>query len=235
MSNPFARPTVELSVAGLSVMIAMPMRDDIPWQTNLALLQTQTLFHERGLAYDFQYVPGSSLVHKARMELAHVFLKSDKNRLFWIDSDMGWTPDNFMRILALSSKLDVVGATYSARMEPAKFFVRMNDPVEFDAEKTPYGLFSVLGMGLGFTCVSRRVMEVLAARAPKFIDNDGQEKAEVFWTGVRDGKFYGEDMAFFKDIKEVGFDVWMDPQIKLKHVGPKEYTGNFFDGLKRKG
>jgi hypothetical protein len=36
----------------------------------------------------------------------------------------------------------------------------------------------------------------------------------------------GEDMAFFADLRELGYDVWLDPTIQLGHVGNYVYRGD---------
>ena len=33
----------------------------------------------------------------------------------------------------------------------------------------------------------------------------------------------GEDGAFFADLKAIGHQAWLDPSIRLGHVGAKEY------------
>jgi len=51
----------------------------------------------------------------------------------------------------------------------------------------------------------------------------------VFRWDTVDGKRRGEDMAFFYDIINLGYDILMDPDVDLGHVGMKEYRGKITD------
>jgi hypothetical protein len=40
-----------------------------------------------------------------------------------------------------------------------------------------------------------------------------------------DAEERGEDAIFFSDVRALGYKVWIDPTIRLGHVGPKIYEG----------
>jgi hypothetical protein len=50
--------------------------------------------------------------------------------------------------------------------------------------------------------------------------------ADVFRLDTFKGYFRGEDMAFFADIREQEFAVWVDPTICVQHIGEKAYAEN---------
>jgi hypothetical protein len=170
------------------------------------------------------------IVNVGRDAVLDEFLKGENDKLFWIDSDMVWSPDDFLRLLALSTKFDCVGATYPAKVEgPPTFYVNRQDGFG------EYGLMKVGGLGLGFTIVSRDVCQRLADRAPKYTDQiSGVERAQVFRVDIADGNLRTEDMAFFADITDLGVDVWLDPSIELGHIGEREWRGSVMDALKPK-
>lgn len=224
-----ASAPVALSLAGLSVMLAMPTHRDIPAQTVASLLGTADLMRSRGIPFECQLQVGGSIVTFARSKAAHCFLESDKTRLFWVDSDIVWKPEDFLHILALSSALDCVGAIYPSKSEPALFFLNYERE---ELASNELGCFEVKGLGLGFTCVQRHVMEKLAERAPKLKFPDAREPIPHIFRLDSDGdEARGEDMAFFADIKALGFPVWLDPNINLGHVGAKIYRGDFMSHL----
>src|SRR5262245_59905496 len=110
---------MEFSLAGISVMLAMPTHRDFPAGTVAGLLDTQYACLKSGIDFGGEFGKGSSLVHHARSKIAWTFLQETRwNRLFWIDSDMAWKADAFLRILALSTVKDVVGAVYPYKREP---------------------------------------------------------------------------------------------------------------------
>jgi hypothetical protein len=67
------------------------------------------------------------------------------------------------RLLALSTKFEVVACAYPAKVDTPTFYVNY-EPGEYEANK--YGLLSVKGVGLGFTIVDRKVIQELSDRAP---------------------------------------------------------------------
>lgn len=217
--------TASVLMNDLSVMIGMPTHRDIPAQTVGSLIQTVHRCNKLDIPLTVSMVL-SGVVVNGRNDTLDEFLKSDCNRLFWIDSDMVWTPEQFVRLLALSKLRPVVGASYTAKIDQPTFFVKMEDGPKRD----DLGLISVTGMGLGFTVITREVAEKLAANADVVEDEISSRKlANVFRWDTIDGKRRGEDMAFFHDIIEMGYDVMLDPDTHLGHVGTKEYRGKITD------
>lgn len=212
-------------------MLAMPVHRDVPTDTVSSLLKTVAMLEANRMPYETHLQVGSSLVEVARTKLAHNFLASDKNRIFWLDSDIKWEPEAFARILALSVKHDVVGAVYPFKEEPLRFGFDFASP-KFEADE--FGCFSVNGLGLGFVCMRREVIEKLSERAPKLKFLDIPEPIpHVFRCDQHNGFFRGEDIAFFADIRELGFDIKIDPTITLGHVGSKTYAAKMMDYLRK--
>lgn len=217
---------MQFDMAGVSVMLVMPTHRDIPAETCVSLLATADEMRSRNIPFEVQLQVGGSIIESARSKMAALFLKSNKSRLFWVDSDMVWDAGAFNRVLALSTVHYVVGASYPAKCEPLKFMLSTESEVETDE----LGTIPVRGAGLGFTCVHRSVIEALADRAPvlRFPDLDGPIP-HIFRCDSLNGEFRGEDMAFFADCRAAGFDVRLDPSVRLGHVGSKTYRGALLD------
>jgi hypothetical protein len=212
--------------AGLSVMIGMPAYAEIPVPTVVSLLGTYHASSTRGVRCEAGIVAGSSVVSWARDQVLDLFLQSDCNRLFWIDSDMAWRPDDFFRLLAHTQAFPVVAAAYPLKDDTARFIVAGIKPAE-------HGLLEVDGVGLGFTVMRREVVAAVAAKAPRVRDEvSGREMAAVFRVDCK-GVRTGEDIAFFEDIRACGFKVLVDPAIRLGHIGQKVYTASLSDALQR--
>ena len=222
---------MKLDMAGVSVMLAMPTHRDIPASTVASILATQDLLRTRCVPFEVQFQVGSSLVTHARSKIAHVFLKSDKSLLFWVDSDIEWEAKDFLRLCALATRMDIVGSAYPAKKDPVTFFL---DPSSKDEiESNEYGCLKIGGWGMGFTVVNRRVMEALADKSPKLKFNGSEELIpHMFRCDEHDGYARGEDMAFFADVKELGFSAYLDPSITLGHIGQKTYTASISDMLR---
>jgi hypothetical protein len=219
----------EFDLAGVSVMLAMPVNRDLPWQTAQSLIESVNLLKDRGIPFDVQFVVGSSIIEVARSKVADAFLKSGHTRLMMLDSDQTWSAKSLLRMLALSTRMDVVVGAYPAKRDPPTFLL---SPEEGAVESNEWGCIPVKGIGLGFTVVTRSVIEALAQRAPKLVFPESPEPLpHIFRCDVVDGAFRGEDMAFFADLRALGRTVWLDPSIELGHVGAKEYRGAILDAL----
>jgi hypothetical protein len=224
---------LELDIRGIGVMIAIPVNRDMPWQTARSLIETVSALEIRKIKYSVQFVTNGSIIQKVRSILTHSFLKSGMDRIFWIDSDMSWSPEAFMRLLGLSTVMDVVGATYPAKRDPnIEFMMSLEDTGHVEANQ--YGCVPVKGMGLGFTVVNRRIIKTLADQAQK-VREDGEDVAMIFRCGVEGGVFVGEDIAFFGDCRKLGATVFCDPSIKLGHVGGKVYEGSLSEAMRKIG
>lgn len=220
---------IQISLEGLSVMVGMPAGRDLPAMTVKSLMGTQSLCRDVKVPFQLGMVIGSAVVQWARDEVVDLFLQSTATRLFWIDSDMVWEPEQFMRLLALSQHRDVICAAYPAKKDQPTFYVNYDKDCLVQGD---YGLLNINGIGLGFAVMSRKVVEQLAANAEKVIDDvSKRELASVFRIDSPKGRRRGEDMAVFSDIRALGYAVYLDPTVDLGHIGTKTYTGSIRDAL----
>lgn len=218
-------------MANISVMLAMPTHRDLPIQTVRSLLETQGLMQENNIPFVLHMENGGSLVHHSRTIVAYEFLKSDCNRLFWVDSDISWRGKDFLKFVALSTKMEVVCGAYPTKSDEPLFFLNVKDDA---LETNEYGCLPIDGIGLGFTIIQREVIEKLAERAPKLkYPKIDQPIPRFFRCDDNNGEARGEDMAFFSDIRDLGYRVNLDPSITLGHNGSKEYSASIGDYLKK--
>lgn len=225
--TPFARRLPSLE--GTKVMIGMPIGRTIEPETHFSMLRTCYQLYDKKIVSQHSVIKGSSIIECARSRVCEEFLNSSMEHLFMIDSDQAWEPEAFLRILNLNKVLPIVGGIYPVKRDPPTFFVdrQPGPPI-----KNEWGCVKLNGMGLGFTCVQRKVIEQLAEKAPKLKFAERNEPlAHIFRCDTDgNGNFRGEDMAFFHDVRGLGHDVWLDPLVKVGHVGWKVFEGNFMDG-----
>jgi hypothetical protein len=235
-ADPFAprEQGIQVDLKNISVMLGMPAGRDLHPLVVKSMLATQSLCRDVGVPFSLGMVIGSSVVQWARDEVVDVFLKSDCTRLFWVDSDIEWKPEDFLRMLALSQHHNVIGATYPAKCDPPTFYVNRDEKLPLTPNE--WGLLKVWGVGLGFTVMHRSVVAELAGKAPRIFDEvAGRDLAAVFRIDhiEKDGRRSrrGEDMAFFADLRALGHTIWLDREIDLGHIGTKTYRGAIREAL----
>lgn len=214
--------------SGLHVMIGMPIGRDLPARTASALFETAKACQATGIGTTLSM--HAAVTQLARDMIFADFLNSTADLLFWIDSDMVWTPDEFMRIVALASqRKHFVGVAYPAK-SPGKneFYISVPNgaPIE------EFGLVRAIGYGMGFCAHDRLVAEAIAATKPEIGDSiTGRRYRSVFRFDMHNGNFRSEDMAFMADVAAAGFDVWLDPAVTLGHVGNFEWRGSLAEAV----
>lgn len=228
--------TISLNPTELSVDVGLPTGSQNPWQFTMSLAATVKYCTQRRIDINVACIAGSSVVTWARDKVLDTFLQGKSAYLFWIDSDIRWQPEDFVRLLALSSKFGVVCAAYAQKTEAQAIVIRRANLDHF--EINPHGLVSVEGAGLGFTIVPRAIVQQVADTKPWVYDPAEQRSIRAVFRidtvdrGHEHPDVRHEDVAFFADIRELGHDVWLDPTIQLGHVGPREYRNDPIKALR---
>lgn len=219
----------DIDMSGLSVMLASPVRNmrDITVPTMMSLIGTINELNRYGIPFETNILLGDMIDH-ARSKLVDGFLKSPRNRLFFFDSDIRWKPADAIKLIAFSTEYEVIGAAYRAKRDPPFYLMHLDDGIRADAR----GCIPVSGMGLGFTCIQRTVLEQLTAKAPVRRHTLHQDPfPDVFRFDRIDGDLRGEDFTFLADVRELGYTPRLDPSIELGHIGDTEFSGRVSDIL----
>ena len=212
-------------------MIAMPLIGNVPSPTMHSLFRSQTAAFQRGIEFSFNTWDGCSLVHKARNCLVSEFLNSDCTHFFQIDGDLSWDAETFIKFCILGAKHDVLCGAYPKKDDKACFFMA---PLEQRIVANEYGCVELKQIATGFSITQRRVIEALAEKAPKIrFDHDGPKKPRVFRCDIDDEEERGEDMAFCADVRDAGFQIWLDPNVTIGHVGQKTFRHKIIDQMTR--
>jgi len=167
----------------------------------------------------------------ARNALVHEFLKTDSTHLLFIDADVVVKPSDVMRLLAQGGQKDISAGAYPRRAKDKKFFTDLylddNGDLEFSGS-----LMRVKRVGTGFMLIQRHVIEEMIAAHPEWAyENKGKNEtmSAVFDFDIVDGQYVGEDYLFCDRATSMGYEVYIDVEISLPHIGMEEFTNNFYE------
>jgi GT2 family glycosyltransferase len=133
------------------------------------------------------------------------------DKLIWIDSDINWTPEDFIKIY--ESDKDIVSGAYLLAsgevMAYKELFKRPYTHAEVLEMTDPVQVSSV---GFGFLCIKQGIFEKMSR--PWF--------QSVLASTSYDGKDYtfpimGEDLSWCKRASDAGNEIWLDPSVKVIH------------------
>lgn len=217
----------------------MPVRDmrDITIPTMMSLIGTIQELNAYGIPYHVHVSLGDVIDHARSYAVAR-FLKTDSNRLFFFDSDIVWHKEDAIKVLAYSVEYEVIGSAYRAKKDPPFYLWNPHENWHAAHQLRPdaRGCIPVGGMGLGFTCIQRTVLEQLSAKAPVRAHTLHEAPFPDVFRFDRigpAGDLRGEDFTFFADVRDLGYVPMMQPSIELGHVGMKEFWGKISDVLVR--
>ena len=217
----------------MKVVIATPFYNGqahTPYVSSLAVtLKALTMAK---MEWDYYDLTGDSYVDRARNTLCARFLKSDFTDLVFIDSDMSWNVDGFVKLLA--SPYEITGGSYPAKNMWPNYTAKMVvDPVDnVPMGDVEHGLIEAEWLPGGFLRIKRSALEKMAARMPDnwywstFQTREPEKHTAFFECQTIDHERQGEDVAFCKRWREMGGRLWIEPHIDFGHFGMREFKGN---------
>ena len=169
---------------------------------------------------------------KARNLLAKDMLESDCTDLLFIDSDINFEPDDVLRLMAWGSdpKKGIVAGVPRTRSTDKVYIADLEYDANGELTMNGMGLVRATRVATAFMLVRREVFETLAQKHPEWDYDDKRSNRRlnaVFDFKVTDEGYMGEDFLFCDRARAEGFEVWIDPTIKLGHMGVQEYMGDF--------
>lgn len=215
----------------MKLLIAVPAYSGtVSVETVRSLLQEQTVAQAAGIDFRALFLPGCSLITMARNQMAQDFVDSDADKMVFIDSDISWEPGSIVQLA--SHNVDFVGGAYRLKSEDECYPVEwLENGRELWAKD---GLLKTAHIPGGFMCLSRAVFARFRVSYPvRRYTHHGHDFHAYFHAPFHNGRLYGEDAAFCHDWREIGGDVWVDPELTLTHHdGRQAYRGCLGDFLR---
>lgn len=220
------------SLAGRKLFVALPAYDfkvSLKLAVSLARLAQQLPQH--GVDLSIGSICGCSVVSRARNLLVRDFLDTDSTDLMFIDADINFEPDSVLRLMAWATdpKKGIVGGVPRTR-KTDKVYIAQLDQDEEGVTMNRMGLVRAKRIATAFMLVRREVFERLVNENPQWNYHDHNTDKllnAVFDFLVTEEGYMGEDYLFCDRARAIGYEIWVDPTIKLGHMGVQEYEGDF--------
>lgn len=217
---------------GRKLFVALPAYDfkvSLKLAVSLARLAQQMPQH--GIDMSIGSICGCSVVSRARNLLVKDFLESDCTDLMFIDADINFEPEDVLRLMAWASdpQKGIVGGVPRTR-KTNKVYIAQLDQDDEGLTMNRMGLVRAKRIATAFMLVRREVFERLVNDNPQWNYYDhttDRQLNAVFDFLVTEEGYMGEDYLFCDRARAIGYEVWIDPTIKLGHMGVQEYEGDF--------
>jgi hypothetical protein len=189
-----------------------------------SLLQTIEVLNDKGITWAFTQKYASHVGDAREITIGGPDPQDAKDsrpfkgevtydKIVWIDSDIAWTPEQFLKIY--NSDKDITSGMYLLANGQVVAYPQMLGPsLQIQDVKDKLEPFQVHGVGFGFVAVKQGVFEKLSR--PWFqsvmIQTKDSEDGEIF-----EFPLLGEDISWCERAHRAGFDVWVDPTVRVTH------------------
>lgn len=176
--------------------------------------------------YPVRRVAGYAAIDQGRNQMATDALLEGFEETLWIDSDVGFHPDDVEKLR--SHGLPLVCGIYPQKGKLALACHVLPGTPSMTFGKGG-GLYELLYAGTGFLLIRRQVYLAVQhqLQLPMCNERFGHPMIPFFYPLIRpveDAHWYlAEDYAFCHRARQCGFPVWADTTIRLWHVGNYRY------------
>lgn len=219
-------------------VILMPVSGAMEWATEIVLIDLM----QRG--YAIQKIYGCANVDIARSQLASDALRQGFEELFWVDSDIGFSADDFERLRA--HDLPLVCALYPKKLKEGGLAAILEDDTETLVFGEQGGLMEIKWAGTGFLYTKRCVYEDIKVKLdlPDCMIGRKDVISPYFMPFVIPGPrvngdketwlYLGDDTSFCERARQVGYKIYADTTIRLDHIGKYRYSWEDIAGTRER-
>jgi hypothetical protein len=221
---------------GRRVFIPIPTYQSPDYAMVGSLLGTQLDLYTHGILPEIMFMPPNPYLGAMRNQMVYMFRHTDCTHIMMWDTDVA-APAAAVRRL-LNYNRDIIIAPYPKKVTDEKdttwpMVLKHGVPDE-------HGLIEAALVATGFLLIKREVIDTLWDKhiGEFSYRSKGQDEpfVDLFQTGRLDfmpksntGEYgwWGEDYSFSQLACNAGFKIWVDPYIKLAHVGRQVWHGDF--------
>lgn len=203
------------------VLIATPCLDGKvdAWFVN-SLYESTKLGIKNNIMFQPVFLANESILPMARNELLNLAYKEQYDSMVFIDDDEEWDPKILIEIVESPKNVIAVPVVNKGdkKIQYNVFGVNKNPDTD--------GYLKIDRCGTGFLKLSRKVIVDLWESNPD-CEFRGRMLKYICEYAVTNDSFYGEDIVLCEKIKELGYQIWLNPRHTVTHIGTKKFRGDF--------
>ena len=188
----------------MKLLIAIPTYDYMHFQFVECLTKLIRKLDADGVKFRVVF-QGGTLVYVGRDKLAREAVKGGYTHMLWLDSDMIFTED-LLDDLMFSGKDFVTGIAHGRRAPHCSCIFKEIWPGadRWEGHEYPKNTFKIGGCGFACVLISTKIVQAV-------LDKHGT----AFFPKME----LGEDLAFCKRARDLGYEIWAEPTVRLGHIG----------------
>lgn len=212
----------------LAVLFCTPMYGGMVTTAHFnSCMNLRRVLDQVGLSNDWVTGTRESLITRARNEMTATFLsETEYSHQCWLDSDIEFTPEDFNAIWNMCEgplQADIAVGVYAMKVPDKQWYAAWKDGKLIKDLDQFDGPVEVDYAGTGFMLIKRKVVETLAEKVGSYEIREGKRAPCMYMTPIHNGCFESEDYHFCRIARESGFSLWMDPSVRLGHIGQYTY------------
>lgn len=228
------------NLSHVNLLISSPSGDG-KWEDSYveSLNKTKILLEKCQVKFDWSRALYSSDIYITRAKLFAGFYKNDDaTHLLMIDADMGWNPEDVIRMLQLDRKFLAVAGP--KKKYPLEFAFNMwgpdGSPMPMTQEVGTNVATNIPHVGGAFILIKREVANRMVAAYPdlEYDVSPGVTEFALFDPIILDSKIrrrLSEDYAFCHRWRKIGGKVEMLTDVRLAHTGAHTFAGSVEESL----
>lgn len=206
-----------------------------------SLLETQRQLIIEGIPNAVLILSNESLISRGRNKCAQMAINGKFTDLFFIDADIGWKAEDFMKVL--KSTQHVVGGTYPMKMLPVNLnynllksdrhiyqrnHIKSPEILKQIMEDRGIEEMEVQHVPTGFMRISATALNRVKGKTEEYIQqNPRTGEMETFWdifpVKVKEKNLMSEDWMFCELCRENKIPVYMNLSVVCNHIGTYNY------------
>lgn len=187
-----------------------------------SLLSALSLLSEKGISWTFTNGYSSNVGDAREVTLSGTYHNSINNsqplsgqitydKILWIDSDIAFTAEDVMRLYE-SDKDIISGAYLLPGGEVAAYETLGKAGLAYNTILALDNPLKIEGCGFGFLCVKQGVFEQMSRPWFKQVTHTMELDNKII-----EFPLMGEDLSWCKRALNLGYEIWLDPKVKLTH------------------